>query len=92
MKKRNGLAAGMSVALACLMVVSPSELFAAKHKKGWSKFSHGLLGQLEETQGNGGQDAEKTRVRAKTEEGVPTVQESSTPPAMGEADRTKIAM
>ena len=60
MKKRNGLAAGMSVALACLMVVSPSELFAAKHKKAWSKFSQGLLGQPEETQGNGGQDAEKS--------------------------------
>ena len=95
MKKWNGLAAGLSMMLACLMVVSPSELFAAKHKKqkrGWSKFSQGLLGQQEESQANGGQNAGEARVRAKTEKAVPAVQESSTSPAMGEADRTKSAM
>ena len=59
MNKRNGLAAGISMALACLVIVSPSELFAGKRKKGWSTLSQGLLGQQEQAQDNGGQDARK---------------------------------
>ena len=58
MNKSKRITIGLSMALSCLMIVSPDELFAAKHKKKLARFAQVIFGQDEQSQDNGRQDAE----------------------------------